>query len=216
MRTLERRSVAITADADGIAVAQALVGADDVALNGAAVVSTSNSPYLGMALLVPARRVTINSVGDDSGITFTIYGRDRADNRMQETFVGGNAGAVTSNYVYKAVERIAASGATAGNITVGWGTEHIGAWILLGQARSHYNVGWQLDIDGTVECDVERTYRNVLREKLVGDYDSSASDLVTAQTADAIGALETPIAAIRLVQNSGAGSATLRLIPSSI
>src|SRR5690606_9059542 len=113
MRTFERTSKPITADADGIAEAQTLSGAGDVELDGVALIDEAGSPYDGKILLDPPRRVIIDSAGDDSGVTFTIYGTDRVGTPIEETVQGANASSVTSTMVYKTVERIAASGATA-------------------------------------------------------------------------------------------------------
>lgn len=214
MRTFERTSKPITADADGIAEAQTLSGAGDVELDGVALIDEAGSPYDGKILLDPPRRVIIDSAGDDSGVTFTIYGTDRVGTPIEETVQGANASSVTSTMVYKTVERIAASGATADDIEIGWGTEHIGPWIILGNARGHYNAGWQLAVEGTVSCSLEASYRNILRERIKGDYEPDAVQLDTAMTEAAEGALETPVAAIRLIQDSGAGSAVLRVVPS--
>lgn len=215
MRTFERRSIPITADADGIAEAQTLAQGGDLDLDGAAVVSDLHSPYNGKALLDPPRRVVITSAGDDSGITFTIEGTDRAGTPISETIEGTNGSDATSTMVYKTVDRVSASGATADDVTVGWGAEYISPWIFLGQARGDYRASWQLDVTGTVDCDIEATYRNILRERVKGDYDPTVKDVATTQAADATGDLDI-VAAVRLVQNSGAGSAVLRVVTSRI
>lgn len=218
MRTFEVSTSAITADQDGIAQSQTPGGAGNLTLNGAAVVAADGSAsyFIGKARLNPPRRVTITAAADDSGKQFIITGTDRNGSPLVETVTGPNATTVTSNYVFSSVTSVRISAAAAGAIEVGFGAECISPWIFLSQsARGHVASSYQLDVTGTVNCDIERTYRNILRERLPGDYDPSASDVATAQTADAQGNLDN-LVAVRLVQNSGTGSATLRVVQSSV
>lgn len=100
------------ADADGLALAQALGGAGNLNLNGVLVTG-------GVGEFDVARRVAIASVGDDSGLTWTVYGTDRNGNSQSESFAGANAGTVFSERDFLTVTRIAGSAATAGNVTAG-------------------------------------------------------------------------------------------------
>lgn len=218
MRTYEASTSGVTADADGIAQSQTAGAAGNLTLNGDGIMADDGSAsfYIGKARLTPPRRVTITSAADDTGVTFTVYGTDRSGNAIEEAIAGANAGAATTNKVFGSVSRVATSAATVGAVTVGWDATSVSPWIFLGQGRSGpVNYGWQLDVNGTVNVDIERTYRNILRDQISGDYDSSVSDLATAQTADAVGVIEGTLVALRLVQNSGSGSATLRVVPSS-
>lgn len=98
--------------ANSIAESQSLPGAGNLTLDGALCVG-------GVAYLSPNESITITSAGDDSGITFTIVGKDRYGNTQTETWEGPNAGAYESDLFYSEVTQISASGATAGNVTVG-------------------------------------------------------------------------------------------------
>lgn len=203
MRVFTRSTTGLTADSDGLVAAATLAGAGDLTLLAAA------------ASLDPPRRIVITSAGDDSGITFTIEGRDRAGNALSETLTGANASSVTSNYVYSSVTKISASGASADDVEVGWSAEVISPWVFLGNRSRNYRVGYQVSVSGTVNVDVEQTFRNILRERLVGDYDETVTDVVTADTDGAVGELEPVPVAVRLVHNSGSGTATLRVVPSA-
>lgn len=101
-------------DEDGIALAQAVAGAGNLTLNGP--VSTD-----GVATLTPARNVTVNSAGDDTGITFTVTGTDEYGKALVETITGANAGKANGLKAFKTVTQIAASGAAAGNVNAGYG-----------------------------------------------------------------------------------------------
>ena len=88
------------------------VGAGDMTLNGSLVSG-------GIANLVVAQRVGIVSSGNDSGVTFTIYGTDRKGRTQTETLTGKNADTAISKKDYLTVTRISRSGSAAANVTIG-------------------------------------------------------------------------------------------------
>lgn len=104
--------------ATNIAAAQAVGSATDVNLNGTLVVS-------GVALLNPAapRSVAITTVGNSSGITFTVYGAIGYANGIytygSEAVAGPNASVVSTATRFYTVTRIATSAAATGNVSVG-------------------------------------------------------------------------------------------------
>ena len=101
---------------NGLATAQSLGAAGNLTLNGSLVSGGVGTLDSGGA----ARRVLISSVGNDAGLTWTIYGTDRYGNSQSESLLGAGAGSsVYSQLDYKTVTRIAANGATAGNVTAG-------------------------------------------------------------------------------------------------
>lgn len=115
-RTIVTVGPLAAASANAIATAQTLAGAGNVTLNGALVVG-------GVAVLDQPRRVIVTSAGNDSGITFTAYGTDWSGQPLQSLAIaGGNIAAVDFGLSFATITRIAASGATAGNITVGTNT----------------------------------------------------------------------------------------------
>jgi len=97
-----------------------------VALNGSLVVTTTTgNTYSGTAITVTVatldkpRRVLFTSAGNDSGITFTITGTDWNNNPVSEVLTGANATTAYTLYDYKTVTSIVASGASAGNVSIG-------------------------------------------------------------------------------------------------
>lgn len=103
----------VAPDADGIALTQSAAGAANLTLNGAAVTS-------GVATLATPRNVTITSVGNDAGITFTVTGTDQYGDPLVEQITGPNATLAAGKKAFKTVTKIATSGASAGNVTAGW------------------------------------------------------------------------------------------------
>lgn len=97
---------------NNIAAAQTLGGAGNVTLNG--------STVTGGVSYIYGKSVQIISAGDDSGITFTVYGigPDGLSSQV-ETVTGSNTSVVATRLTFHSISQIAASGATDGNITVG-------------------------------------------------------------------------------------------------
>lgn len=75
---------------------------------------------LVLALDVP-RALTILSAGNDSGITFTVLGKDIYNNIVTEVITGANAGTAAGKKAFATITSITASAAAAGNVSVGWG-----------------------------------------------------------------------------------------------
>jgi hypothetical protein len=206
MRVFERTVSPITADPNGIALAQTLAG-------GGAQDLTLIDPE---AVLDPPRRVEIDSVGDDSGITFTVYGTDRANTPIEETVQGENADTAVTVKIFKTVTRIVASGDTADDVEAGWGTESVSSWIILGNFKGNYDarvVGVVPD-GATVDYDIEVTSQNILRDRITGDEADDILQLTANDTDRYDTILTAPYAAARLVLNSGDAPVKLRVLPS--
>lgn len=118
--------------ADGIAQSQTLSGGgvQNVTLNGSLVVN-------GVAVLDVARRVAITSVGNDSGITFTINGTNYSGITQSENVTGANAGTIVSKKDFLTVTSIISSGNTAAAITVGTNGQASTPWIMTDHYKKH-------------------------------------------------------------------------------
>ncbi len=112
---MRRASFTVTPaiDDDGIAAAQSASAAGYLTLNGALVVDGkwSVSGY--------GQKVAVTSGGVDTGITFTVYGKDVDGKATTEVLTGASASAVTTSAYYKEVSSVRASGATANTAKVG-------------------------------------------------------------------------------------------------
>lgn len=102
-------------DADGIAQSQTPAGGgvQSLTLNGAAVVT-------GVAYLGYRRTVTVASVADDSGRTFTVSGTDANGTTITEAITGANAGTATGSKEFLTVTGVTTDDNTAGAVTVGF------------------------------------------------------------------------------------------------
>jgi hypothetical protein len=98
--------------ATNIRTASTIAGAGAVTLNGSLVSS-------GVATLDQPRRVLFTSAGNDSGITFTVNGTDWNNMPVSEVVTGANATTVFTVYDFKTVTSVVASGASAGNVSIG-------------------------------------------------------------------------------------------------
>lgn len=118
---------AAAADADGISTAATLGAAGNLTINGALASD-------GAVTFDQPRNVTITSVGNDEGITFTVTGTDETGAAQTEVITGANAGVATGTSFFSTVTQIAASGASAANVSAGSGTS-IAAVIFRGPLR---------------------------------------------------------------------------------
>jgi hypothetical protein len=124
MRPVVLTKTLAAASVNNIAQSQSLAGAGNFALNGAAVVG-------GVAVLDTQRRVLVTSAGNDSGITFTVFGTNQAGTAIQETVTGASAGAVPTNQDFLTVTKVSASGATASTVQIGTNTTGSTPWVLV-------------------------------------------------------------------------------------
>ena len=118
-------------DADGICTSQTRTGAGNLALDGALTVVLNDQRVYAPSVSSTAetadgawaRRISITSSGNDSGITFTVTGTDVDGKALSETITGPSstvtATANTLAGIFKTVTKIATSGTTTGNITCG-------------------------------------------------------------------------------------------------
>jgi len=98
--------------ATNIRTASSIAAAGTVTLNGSLVSS-------GTATLDQPRRVLFTSVGNDSGITFTVTGTDWNNMPASEVVTGANATTTYTVYDFKTVTSVVASGASANSVSIG-------------------------------------------------------------------------------------------------
>lgn len=122
-----------TADDNGIVESQTPAGAGQLALNGALTDFSATNIAAAQAVagagdltltksptyLAGNQYVVITSAGNDTGITFTIVGLAVGNVGVTETITGANTGFVVSTKQYSQIVSITASGAAAGNVSVG-------------------------------------------------------------------------------------------------
>lgn len=185
-------------DADGIATAQTLAGAEAVSLDGAlvvdgvAVIHQTGTDSAGRAYSLHGQVVTVASVGNDSGITFTIVGKDQ--DRQDRTYVltGANAGTATATGYWSEVSSVTSSGATAADITVGITTASSSPTVVL----DHYSasgIALGVILGGTATYTVQHTFQDTSAQVWKDGYSWDALDgtWINHDSADLVAATAT-------------------------
>lgn len=195
-----------------VAAAQSAAGAQDLVINGSDAAG-------GVATFPHQRRVTIISVGNDSGITFTIYGTRDDGGAVSEVVAGPNATTATSSQDFRTVTRIATSGATAGNVTSGGSAVGDSVWQWVSQDITPFAMSFGCIVTGTINYEIEYTYDdpnsgtdgNIMayppQSKVPTAWPLAALGAKTANAEVSIGSPTLgPISAWRVKVNSGAGT----------
>ena len=207
------------ADADNIALAQALAGAGLLTLNGVAVSG-------GVATLDTARRVGITSAGNDTGITFTIKGTDYSGNVISEVVTGANAAVASTLQDFLTVTSVRGSDAAAGNVSAG--TTDVGSspWFPLNNHITPFDVGVQTHlVSGAATWTIE-----VTRERVLSDMQIYRAGFTNAPSvpvafgwpglvglaADASGSINSVVLAARLTILSGTGTVQADIVQTGI
>jgi len=192
----------VDVDADGLSVAATLSagGAQDLTLGGAL---TSGGVYTAAdGDILPARQIFIDSVGNDSGITFAVTGTDADGKAQTETITGPNATSVESSKYWKTVTQITASGDTAADVSVGTVDELASKTIPLSNLAPTALVTG--NVTGTINFSIQVTNQTVQDGTAQEDMfwiATQDTDLVSA-SADVIGSLDRGITGMRVVVNS--------------
>lgn len=203
MRPIRITRALTAADDDGIALAQQLIAAGNLTLNGALVAG-------GIARLDAQRKVGIASTGDLHLITFTVYGTDQPGNTISDALAGPNNNTVSTTLDFYTVTRVAASAAVATDVIVG--TTGVGASqpVPLDIYLDPFNVSCFGDVTGTVNYTVQFTFDDV--QATAGPYTWTDHPDLTGKTTDSDGTYISPVSATRIVTNSGTGSVVLTII----
>lgn len=150
-------------DADGLAASQSVSAAGFLTLNGALIAdgkwSTTGQGF----------QVAITSAGVDTGVTFTVYGKDVDGKTVTDSVVGASASAATVSTYFREVTAIEASTASAGAVTAGF---------LGGAATPTYVVNYKMptfmaslavDVTGTIDGTVQHTFDDVFQSGWLAD-----------------------------------------------
>lgn len=187
-----------TATADEIAAAQTLAAPGNLTLTA--------TPYV----LDTPRRVIITSVGDDSGVVFTITGTTFGGATVSEDVPGANAGIASSTIDFATVTSIAADAATADDVEAGTNEVAGSSWVRMDSWAAAQSAV-QVNVTGTVNYSVQTTMddpndptvpTNILD---VVWLDALDANLVSESTSKSGYFNQTPTF-VRVVLNSGTGS----------
>lgn len=177
-------------------------------LNGALVAG-------GIATIAAPSRITVTTAANETGKNITVVGTDASGNVISEVIAGPNIATATSVLTYKTVTSITISSAAAGAITVG--NSQSGSITLALDTWALPMVGLQVSVSGTVNYSVQSTFdnpndpANPVAPSALQWLDSSDAAVVNATaTKQSNFAYAPPL--VRLVLNSGAGSARISII----
>lgn len=133
------------ASANSIATIQTTAGAADLTLTSSTV--TLDTP----------RQVLITNNGNDTGITFTVYGTSFTGQAISQTVTGTSGSSVATTLDFATVTRVATSGATSvSGVTVGTNGVAGSSWVRLDDfAPAQVTV--QATVSGTVNYTVQTT-----------------------------------------------------------
>lgn len=208
-----------TADDNGIALSQQPLAAGNLTLAGALVTG-------GVAIMDVPRRVSIESDGNDSGVTFTITGNQRVDgtgNTISETVTGPNIGAVQSVNDYGQVSSISISAAATGNIIAGTNGVGSTAPVMVNIDAQPVGLTISVTVTGTINYTVQYTLDNIM-----GLFDPQSGALqpvsptwindsvLASKTTSGVTTFNDPIFAWRVLINSGDGSLDIKAIQAGI
>lgn len=205
MRPVSITRTLATAVSNGIAQAQTVGAGADLTLNGSLVTS-------GVAQLGAQRQVIMASASNVATVVFTIYGTNQAGNSITDTITGINGSTVATTQDFLTVTRINASAST-GAFTVTAGTNGVGASqpIPLDLYLDPFNVSLYIDVTGTINVTAQYTGdTNVLTSNGPFLWFNHAD--LTSKTADSVGTIISPVTAVRLLTNSGTGSAVFGVV----
>lgn len=198
------------ADADGIAQAQQ--PASTFTLNGALVSG-------GVARLGAPRRVLITTTADETSVTFTVTGANRAGDVLSEDVAGVNNTSTYTALDFYTVTSVTNSAALAGNVTIG--TNGIGGspWVRFDDYAPN-GVAIQCTVSGTVNYTIQQTLddpnspTNAVAPAAMAWVSSSDTNVVGATTTQQSNYNFTPVFA-RILLNSGTGTVTGTFLQAS-
>lgn len=159
-----------------------------------------------------AHKVVITSAGDDSGVTFTISGKDADGKSITEDLTGANAGAATSTKHYKSDLTISADGASAGDVSIGFAAPAQGPTVI-GEYRSEVSTVTAM-VSGTINYTIQYSndYEDVFSKTAVATFLNHDDTDVVGATASKTGAATVPVLAYRLTIASYTSTPTIDVV----
>lgn len=205
MRPIQQIRQLDTADPNGIFLDQNPAAGVALTLNGAFVTA-------GVAQLDVQRQVELESAANMSGFNFAIVGTDEQGREITETIVGPNAGVSVTSLDFFTVTSITPDGTLGSDVEGGTNTVGGSIPIPIDKNLTPTSIGLGVVITGTVDFNVQHTFDDIW---------GSASAILTwfdhptlMGVATLDGNLAFPPQAVRILTNSGDGTAEFDLIQS--
>lgn len=203
------KTLTSAANTTTIAAGQLVSAGANFTLNGASVSG-------GVATLDAQRRVLITSTGNDGSVTFTVRGTNAVGNPILESIAGGSATGVYTNLDFKTVTQVSASAQTT---TASVGTNTIGSslWHNVNTHVSPADIGVSVVTSGTVNYTVQYTYDDPNLLPSSATYPIPFNHIsLASQTATLDGVIQGTVWGLRLLVNSGTGSARMDWVQAGI
>jgi len=202
-----------SASANNIALSQTTASAGNLTLNGSLVSG-------GVATLDKPRQILVTNVGNDSAVTFTVYGTWFNGQTISETVQGTSGSSVATTLDFATVTRVSTSAATsASGVTVGTNGVAGSRWVRLDDFAPG-QVTVQGNISGTVNYSVQTTLNDpndFISPVAIGSVvwlDALDANIVSESAAKSGYITYAPVY-VRVLLNSGSGSASVTFLQSS-
>lgn len=197
-------------DRNGICLAQQSNGSPLV-INGVLASPVQIWQPSATVTLVGIQRVlTIYSAADLSSIDFTFVGYDLRGTAITEVLAGPDTtpDTVSTTAEFHVITSITPNAAVGSDVEIGTGEAGATNWFVTDYFASPFNVGYAVDVTGTVDVDLKYTMDNVQNTTT-----PVAADIDDNITTDVAGNFTTPCQAIQAdVQAGTTGSFVLTII----
>lgn len=203
MRPIKITTTAPTDDLNGIAQDQTTAGADDLTLNGVLVsggiayCAGNTASTVAQGISVQGQRVSIESTGNLSGVTFTVTGKDVNLKDISESRAGPNNNTVLTTAHFSTVTGVSVNGAVGTNVEVGW--EEANGFrtrsIVINSKERDFSVSLAVNISGTITYTVQHTSDSpfdTYSDSFAVNGHWVATTNLSGASADAEGSLTTP------------------------
>lgn len=210
------------ASANNIATAQAAVAGTPLNLNGSAVTNgvATIDAYNSSTNTEPGRRVLITSASGAETASVTIFGTNSSNQNISETITfSGASTTVQSNLDYVTVTNVVPSGTIVGNLSAGTSGVGSSRWVT-GNYFGSTPMSTSIVVE-IVSVAVNYTGQytpddpNFLPSGVVSPLALNIAAL-TNVSATSDSAITTPVAATRVLINSGTGVIRVRIIEAGI
>ena len=178
--------------------------------------STAGPLTLNAVVIAVPAYVTIKSVADETGKTFTVTGTRPGGGTQSEAIAGGNNATVTTTLTFETVTSVTVSAATAGAIEVGLAQAGYGDWIPLEIYSRNQVSTISATVSGTINYSIQYTNEDPFDRSITQQaVDHPDADLVS-ETTNKTDFTTVLMRAVRWVVNSGSGTARITITQQSI
>ena len=193
-----------------LAASQTPLAAGNLTLtsNASLFVSKTSVPRYGLL-------ISINCAGSDAARTFTVTGTEPGGTAQTETLAGSIAGQTLSTLYWEGVTQIAVDAATAGAVTAGIRQAGATAWLPLDIYVPNAQTAIQVDVSGTINYSVVYTIQDPFDPAIEPLAIAHPTAGLTAGSTDVSGQTTVIMRAVRLLINSGGGTAKTTIVQQS-